>query len=54
MNLSRYSDPALVIVEREQVTHFSGVPTMTYELVNSQDFGSCGIRDEIFKELSKE
>ncbi len=29
------AEKALAIIEREQVTHFSGVPTMAYELVNS-------------------
>jgi long-chain acyl-CoA synthetase len=31
-------DKALAIIEREQVTHFSGVPTMAYELVNSPNY----------------
>ena len=31
-------DKALAIIERERVTHFSGVPTMAYELVNSPDY----------------
>jgi acyl-CoA synthetase (AMP-forming)/AMP-acid ligase II len=29
------AEKALAIIERERVTHFSGVPTMAYELVNS-------------------
>ena len=31
-------DKALAIIERERVTHFSGVPTMAYELVNAPNF----------------
>ncbi|MGE0625676.1 MAG: class I adenylate-forming enzyme family protein [Pseudomonadales bacterium] len=31
-------DKALAIIEWEQVTHFSGVPTMAYELVNSPNY----------------
>ncbi|MEM9621322.1 MAG: class I adenylate-forming enzyme family protein [Pseudomonadota bacterium] len=31
-------DKALALIEREQVTHFSGVPTMAYELVNSPNY----------------
>jgi long-chain acyl-CoA synthetase len=31
-------DKALAIIEREKVTHFSGVPTMAYELVNSPNY----------------
>ncbi len=32
------AEKALAIIEREQVTHFSGVPTMAYELVNSPNY----------------
>lgn len=32
------AEKALAIIEREKVTHFSGVPTMAYELVNSPNY----------------
>ncbi len=32
------AEKALAIIEREGVTHFSGVPTMAYELVNHPDY----------------
>ena len=32
------AEKALALIEREQVTHFSGVPTMAYELVNSPNY----------------
>lgn len=32
------AEKALAIIEREGVTHFSGVPTMAYELVNSPNY----------------
>jgi len=32
------AEKALAIIEREKVTHFSGVPTMAYELVNSPSY----------------
>jgi long-chain acyl-CoA synthetase len=32
------AEKALAIIEREKVTHFSGVPTMAYELVNSPHY----------------
>jgi len=31
-------EKALAIIEREGITHFSGVPTMAYELVNSPNY----------------
>ena len=31
-------EKALAIIEQEKVTHFSGVPTMAYELVNSPNY----------------
>jgi len=31
-------EKALAIIERERVTHFSGVPTMAFELVNSPNY----------------
>ena len=31
-------EKALAIIERERVTHFSGVPSMAYELVNSPNY----------------
>ncbi|MCP5179920.1 MAG: acyl--CoA ligase [Pseudomonadales bacterium] len=33
------AEKALALIEREKVTHFSGVPTMAFELVNSPDYG---------------
>ncbi len=32
------AEKALGIIEREHITHFSGVPTMAYELVNSPNY----------------
>ena len=32
------AEKALAIIEREGITHFSGVPTMAYELVNSPNY----------------
>ncbi|MEQ8693044.1 MAG: class I adenylate-forming enzyme family protein [Pseudomonadales bacterium] len=32
------AEKALAIIDREKVTHFSGVPTMAYELVNSPNY----------------
>lgn len=32
------AEKALAIIQREKVTHFSGVPTMAYELVNSPNY----------------
>ena len=32
------AEKALAIIEREKGTHFSGVPTMAYELVNSPNY----------------
>ncbi len=32
------AEKALALIERERVTHFSGVPTMAYELVNSPNY----------------
>ncbi len=32
------AEKALAIIEKERVTHFSGVPTMAYELVNSPNY----------------
>jgi long-chain acyl-CoA synthetase len=32
------AERALAIIERERVTHFSGVPSMAYELVNSPNY----------------
>jgi acyl-CoA synthetase (AMP-forming)/AMP-acid ligase II len=32
------AEKALAIIEREKVTHFSGVPSMAYELVNSANY----------------
>ena len=32
------AEKALAIIEREKVTHFSGVPSMAYELVNSPNY----------------
>ena len=32
------AEKALAIIERERITHFSGVPTMAYELVNSPNY----------------
>ncbi len=32
------AEKALALIEREKVTHFSGVPTMAYELVNSPNY----------------
>lgn len=32
------AEKALAIIEKEQITHFSGVPTMAYELVNSPNY----------------
>jgi len=34
---------ALELIERERITDFSGVPTMSWELVNSPDFGKRDI-----------
>jgi long-chain acyl-CoA synthetase len=34
---------ALELIEREKITDFSGVPTMSWELVNSPDFGKRDI-----------
>jgi long-chain acyl-CoA synthetase len=34
------AEKALAIIEREGITHFSGVPTMAYELVNSPNYDS--------------
>ncbi len=34
------AEKALAIIERERVTHFSGVPTMAQELINSPNFGN--------------
>lgn len=37
------AEKALAIIEKEKVTHFSGVPTMAYELVNSPNFDKYDI-----------
>lgn len=37
------AEKALAIIEKEKVTHFSGVPTMAYELVNSPVFDNYDI-----------